>query len=288
MLVVCATIGGILKTLQLWRVYQMHTLAANNHTSQEDLNKQFDRVIADFKEEQENSGILQRFTNEVEDRRAVLMGNKRTLEFILATNIAIAVLIVIQGLYMVWTTGPTLRTVNTILGSSVRTAAMTLQSAGLKAQNPKLVHKKTKTFYAMALATMILLFIGTSLRVLITSASMEREAKIVASWQALNGEGPAAKSSHSSSFKGVRVNNDALAWNYVRVIKARGSADEDVGFEALGSAGDAIQGDISSEGQHPILWSIIYFVLFMLLTKKNMNSFFSFSKNQGRLVVYLD
>ena len=77
-------IGGactimVVKTMQFVKIYSMHTIKKGNHVSKEELDKSFELILEDYKEEREENSWLNRLTNDVEDKRAVLMGNAGTL-----------------------------------------------------------------------------------------------------------------------------------------------------------------------------------------------------------------
>ena len=69
--------------------------------------------MQDYDEEKEG-GIMNALSNDVEDRRAVLMGNEGTLKFILYMNIIVSCLFFIQGFYMYTVVGRTYKTVSDI------------------------------------------------------------------------------------------------------------------------------------------------------------------------------
>ena len=109
----------------------------------------------------------------------VLMGNKDTLVTVHAMNLVVYVLFFMQGFYMFKTVTPTLRNVTLVQSVPVENAPETLAAAGWKAQDPKLVHKKTKKFFSWALLAITIFIFSTILRIVITADSLNRENKLI-------------------------------------------------------------------------------------------------------------
>ena len=72
------------------------------------------QVYNDFVSERENKSLFQQLFSDVEDKRAVLMGNGGTLRVVLVMNIITGVLFFMQGIYMYTVVGTTKKTVETI------------------------------------------------------------------------------------------------------------------------------------------------------------------------------
>ena len=90
-----------------------------------------------------------------------------------------------QGAYMYITSRPTLRTCNTIMSGKIEDGPANLDAAGVKPQDPKLVHKKTIKFSNMAVSCIVLLFLAQGLRILITYDVLAREKRIVTAYEAM-------------------------------------------------------------------------------------------------------
>ena len=117
-----------MKAIQLVTVYGMHTIAKGNNVKTEDLNASFHAIYDDFVEKQDNNYWLNKFTNDVENKRAVLMGNGGTLKIVLVLNIVTGVLFLMQGLYMYTVVGTTKKTVEVIESRPIEECVDTLQS----------------------------------------------------------------------------------------------------------------------------------------------------------------
>ena len=71
-------------------------------------------VYQDYQDEQEGNAWVSKWFGDVEDKRAVLMGQGGTLKTILVLNIITAVFFFTQGFYMYTVVGTTKKTVETI------------------------------------------------------------------------------------------------------------------------------------------------------------------------------
>ena len=103
-----------IKSCELFLVIQMHSIAKGNNEKIKDLNEAFMQVYQDFVDEKENKSLFQDLFEDVEDKRAVLMGNDGTLKVVLVFNIITAVLFLLQGCYMYTVVGKTKKTVEAI------------------------------------------------------------------------------------------------------------------------------------------------------------------------------
>ena len=92
----------------------MHSIARGNNEKIKDLNEAFMHVYQDFVIERKEKSLFQELFIDVEDKRAVLMGNGGTLKIVLIFNIITAVLFFMQGFYMYTVVGTTKKTVETI------------------------------------------------------------------------------------------------------------------------------------------------------------------------------
>ena len=171
---------------------------------------------------------MSKLFGDVEDKRAVLMGNGSTLKTVLIMNVITAVLFFLQGTYMYTVVGTTKQTVETIESRPIEECAQTLQSQGMRPQDPKKVHTKTKKYFCLAICTMILLFMASGLRVLITSDSLDREYRIVSTFERMHQQDhdappDAAQDSgnaKNSNQKMLSLNaQDTMAWNFIRAMK---------------------------------------------------------------------
>ena len=102
------------KAGELFLVSQMHTIARGNNEKIKDLNEAFMQVYEDFVTERKEKSLLQDLFGDVENKRAVLMGNGGTLKVVLVFNIITGVLFFMQGVYMYTVVGKTKETVETI------------------------------------------------------------------------------------------------------------------------------------------------------------------------------
>ena len=109
-----AILGIISRSCELFLVSQYHEIARGNNEKIKDLDEAFMQVYNDFVKEREDKSIFDQLFGDVEDKRAVLMGNGSTLKFILVINIITGVLFFMQGSYMYSVVGKTKRTVETI------------------------------------------------------------------------------------------------------------------------------------------------------------------------------
>ena len=132
-----------------------------------------------MKDEQDSNIFWRTFVAQSEDKMCVLMGNKDTLVTVHAMNLVVYVLFFMQGFYMFKTVTPTLRNVTLVQSVPVENAPETLAAAGWKAQDPKLVHKKTKKFFSWALLAITIFIFSTILRIVITADSLNRENKLI-------------------------------------------------------------------------------------------------------------
>lgn len=129
----------------------------------------------------------------------------------------------------------------------------------------------------MALFTMILLFIASGLRMLITQDSYDRENRIIITYEkmSLDFKNEDIAGANPALFKkGVNIRQeDSLSWNFIRVMKEREKeAGNPDGSEIFDIASDP---DIASNTQnHPMAWSAFYMVFLAILTQRNMYNFF--------------
>lgn len=128
-----AYIGGsvtliAMKVIQLLSVYGMHTIAKGNNVKTEALNESFKAIYDDFVEAQDKNYLFDKLFNDVENKRAVLMGNGGTLKIVLVLNIVTGVLFLMQGLYMYSVVGTTKKTVEVIESRPIEECVDTLQS----------------------------------------------------------------------------------------------------------------------------------------------------------------
>ena len=72
------------------------------------------QVYEDFVTEREEKSAFNQLFEDVEDKRAVLMGNGGTLKVVLVINIITGCLFFMQGFYMYSVVGTTKKTVETI------------------------------------------------------------------------------------------------------------------------------------------------------------------------------
>ena len=80
------------------------------------------------------------------------------------------------------------------------------------------------------------------------------------------------------------LSNDALAWNFVRAVKDRSDSTH-----TLDALFDLDNADPTGDDTHnyPIFWSCIYFLLFTIVIRKSMKSFFAFQTDQQNMVMMI-
>lgn len=71
-------------------------------------------VYQDYQDEQDDNAWISKWFGDIEDKRAVLMGNGGTLKTVLVFNMITAALFFMQGFYMFTVVGKTKKTVETI------------------------------------------------------------------------------------------------------------------------------------------------------------------------------
>ena len=102
------------RSCELFLVWQYHEIARGNNEKIKDLDEAFKQVYQDFVTERKEKSMFNQLFEDVEDKRAVLMGNGGTLKVVLVINIITGCLFFMQGFYMYSVVGTTKKTVETI------------------------------------------------------------------------------------------------------------------------------------------------------------------------------
>ena len=89
------------------------------------------------------------------------------------------VLFFVQGAMMIRISRPTLRVVNEILKGPIEEGPNNLKRAGIRPQEAKVMHGRTKWFFTVALTSVAVLFICLAIRLAVTIDVLKREKRII-------------------------------------------------------------------------------------------------------------
>lgn len=156
------------------------------HASAAELEEELNEIEREHDEQLSQSNLFQKLQTDLENEKAVLMGNKEGVMFIYMINCVICILFLIQGILMWQASKPSQKVADYLISTDFDASSMPedlLQHTRVESYLQQ--RAKFKYCFFVSIFTTILIFLSTFLRININSDTYAKEERILLTMQSM-------------------------------------------------------------------------------------------------------